>query len=219
MTKDLFGPQLNCVTFLWGDYPYNYEYVNKLFSAIDRHLSYPHNNICFTNIPKGINFGIEILPLTNEWMLKNLKKTIQFDPNNGLYGRILSFDLDNVIIGSLDEFSENDSEFIICESFAKNRKGMNGGNIMAFDAGYGNYIWKELNRRYDYYKRKTKGFERFLYDRLIKKMDFWPNGWVLSYKNHIRKGKGDLSKAKVISCHGSPNPHEIKDKIITNNWR
>ena len=219
LPKDKEIPQLNCITFLWGDKPYNADYVNRLFNSIDRHLSHPHKNICFTNKPEGIRQGIEIKPLTTEWMHKNLKKMVQFDPDNGLIGRILSFDLDNIIIGSLDMFAENNSEFVICESFMESRKGKNGGNLMAFDAGYGIKLWQKLNDNYSFFKRKTKGFERFIYDRLIKDIDFWLKGSVLSYKNHIRKGVGDLSKAKVISCHGNPNPHEIKDKLIVDNWK
>jgi len=217
--KDIKTPQFSCITFLWGNEPYNYDYVNKLFNSIDRHLSYPHKNICFTNLPNRIREGIEIKPLTTEGLLKNLKKAEQFNPNNGLTGRVLSFDLDNVIIDNIDKFAESGAKFIICEAYNRNRKGLNGGNIMSFDSGYGENIWNKLNTKYNFFKKKTKGLERFLYDRLIKNMEFWPKGWVLSYKHHVMTGKGNLSKAKIISCHGTPNPRDIKDPIITKNWR
>lgn len=212
--------KLSCATFLWGNKPYNADYVNRLFNSIDRNLSHPHKNICFTNNPEGIREGIEIKPLTTEGLKGNLKKLEQFNPNNGLEGRILSFDLDNVIIGSLDEFAENNSKFIICEAINKNRKGKNGGNVMAFNAGYGNYIWEKVHEKYNFYKRKSKGMERFLFDKLIKTMDFWPKGKVVSYRHNIKTGKvKDLSKVAIISCHGKPNPADIKDKIIVDNWK
>jgi hypothetical protein len=219
LPEDKELPQLNCITFLWGDDPYNADYVNKLFNGIDRHLSYPHKNICFTNIPEGIRQGIEIKPLTNEWMYKNLKKMIQYDPENGLKGRVLSFDLDNVIIGPLDKFAENKSEFIICEAVYSKRKGKCAGNFMAFDAGYGRYIWEELTQNYEHYKEVTDGSERFLYDRLIKKMDFWPEG-IVSYKQHVLKDKvKNWAKVSIIWHHGKMKPHEVKDKIVVDNWK
>jgi hypothetical protein len=212
-------PQLNCITFLWGDGLYNADYVNRLFNGIDRHLSYPHKNICFTNIPKGIRKGIEIKPLTNEWMYKNLKKMIQYDPENGLSGRVLSFDLDNVIVGSLDKFAENRNDFVICEGVYKKRKGKCAGNFMAFDAGYGKYIWEELIKDYEYYKEITGGSERFLYDKLIRKMSFWPEG-IVSYKQHVLKDKvKNWDKVSIIWHHGKMKPHEVKDKIVVDNWK
>jgi hypothetical protein len=182
-------------------------------------VTYKHKNVCFTNNPEGIREGIEIRPLTNDWMEKNLKKMIQFSPDNGLEGRILSFDLDNVIIGSLDMFAEDKSEFIICEAIYSNRKGKCAGNFMAFNAGYGKDLWGKLNANYQYYKEKTKGSERFLYDILIKKMAFWPKHSIVSYKKHVKKRKvRNWNQVRIIWFHGTPKPHEVKDKIIVNNW-
>lgn len=211
--------EITCITFLWGNYPYTATYVNRLFNAIDRHLSFPHRNVCFTNIPQGIREGIEIKPLHNEWMMGNLKKTIQFAPDSGLTGRVLSFDLDNVILGSLDLYAKYTDEFMICEAVNLRRRGKCGGNFMAFDAGYGKALWKELNRSYKKYENITKGSERLLFDRLVKKMKFWPKETIVSYKQHVRTKKvEDWSKVKIIWCHGDPQLHTIKDKIIVDNW-
>lgn len=211
---------INCITFYWGPGPYFPDYVNKLFNMIDRHLSLPHRNICFTNIPEGIREGIEIRPLHNEWMKGNLRKAIQFDPDNGFKGRVLSFDVDNVILGSLDMYAEYTDEFIICEAVNPKRKGKCGGNFMAFDAGYGKEIWDELNRNYKKYEQETKGMERFLFDRLIKKMSFWPQETIVSYKQHVRKNKvKNWKDVRMIWCHGNPQLHQITNKIVVNNWK
>jgi hypothetical protein len=212
---------INCITFLWGPGPYNAEYVNKLFNMIDKHLTYPHKNICFTNMPEGIREGIEIKPLHNEWMKHNLKKAIQFDPDNGLEGRVLSFDLDIVILNSLDMYAEYTDEFCICEAVNQKRKGKCGGNFMAFDSGYGaETIWKPLIENYEYYEKETEGFERFLYDRLIKKMTFWPQHTIVSYKKHVKKGKvRDWDKVRMIWHHGGHKLEDVKDKITLDNWK
>jgi hypothetical protein len=210
---------INCITFYWGPGPYDAEYVNKLFNMVDRHLSVPHKNICFTNIPEGIREGIEIRPLHNEWMKGNLKKTIQFDPANNFEGRVFSFDLDNVIVGSLDVFAKFTDEFIIQEAIAEKRKGMCAGNFMAFEGGYGKNIWEELNKNYKKYEEETNGSERFFYDRLIKKMKFWPPGYIVSYKKDVKLRKvRNWDKVRIIWFHGAPKPHEIQTKRIINAW-
>lgn len=211
---------INCITFYWGPGPYSAEYVNILFNMIDRHLSIPHKNICFTNIPDGIRDGIEIRPLHTEWMLGNLKKAIQFDPDNNFQGKVLSFDLDNVIIGSLDMFAEFNDEFMIQEAISAKRKGLCAGNFMAFHGGYGKDLWEELNNNYDKYAEETNGSERFLFDRLIKKMKFWPKNYIVSYKKSVKPGKvRDFSNVRILFFHGAPKPHEVHTKLIINNWK
>jgi hypothetical protein len=212
--------EINCITFLWGNYPYNSVYVNRLFNMIDRHLTIPHRNICFTNTPNGIDKRINIIPLHSEWMYKNLKKAIQFDQSNPIDGRILSFDLDNVIISNIDHYAREKSKFIICEAVSQKRKGKSGGNFMAFNSNSMNYIWDELTTNYDYYEKKTQGYERFLFDLLIEEMDFWPKGEIISYRHQFKQGKfEDLSKVKMIWCHGNPQLHEMTDSIVKDNWK
>ena len=46
----------------WGK-AYGPEYVNRLRKGVNRHLSYSHRFICFTDDPTGIEEGIEIFPL------------------------------------------------------------------------------------------------------------------------------------------------------------
>ena len=211
---------INCITFFWGPGPYFPDYVNKLFNMIDRHLHLPHKNICFTNTPTGIRNGIEIRPLHNEWMKGNLKKAIQFDPDNNFEGRVLSFDLDNVIISSIDEFATMKGEFIICPAISPKRKGLNAGNLMAFTGGYGKELWQELNKNYKKYEFETNGSERFLYDKLIPSMSFWPKHTIVSYKKHVKTRKvTDWSKVKMVWLHGSPKPHEVNTKRIISNWK
>jgi hypothetical protein len=187
---------------------------------VDRHLSVPHKNICFTNIPEGIREGIEIRPLHNEWMKGNLKKAIQFDPANNFEGRVLSFDLDNIIVGSLDMFAEYEDEFIIQEAIHPKRKGMCAGNFMGFQGGYGKDIWEEINKNYNKYEKETNGSERFLYDRLIKRMKFWPKNYIVSYKIEVEPGKvSNWRDVRIVWYHGKGKPHEIDTWLTRNNWK
>lgn len=212
--------KLTCITFLWGKEPYNYHYVNKLFNMIDRHLTYPHHRVCFTNIPHGIRADVEIKLLHNEWMKGNLKKAIQFDPENGLEGRILSFDLDNVILQNIDTYAEYSGPFAVCQSINKARKGKPGGNLISFEAGFGAEIWQKLTGNYKHFEVKTQGSERFLLDATVKSFHFWPRDEIVSYRHEILKNKvKDLSKVKMVTCHGRPNPHEIDHPLVIENWK
>lgn len=211
---------INCISFFWGSDPYSPEYVNKLFNSIDRHLSIEHRNICFTNQPEGIREGIEIRPLHNEWMKGNLKKAIQFDLKNNWDGRVLSFDLDNVILNSLDVFSEYTSPFVICAAITKARKGKCGGNFMVFDSDFGHDLWYELNMNYKKYENETGGSERFLYDRLISYPEFFEPGLILSYKAQYNiKNRPNIDNVRMLWMHGKPKPHEIEDPLVIDNWK
>jgi len=220
---------INCVTFYWNDghdCPFSADYVNRLFNSVDRNMTAPHRNICFTDLPDGIREGIEIRPLVTRDWLRNLKKLVQFDPANGFEGRVLSFDLDNVIVGSLDLFARYSGQFAVCGEVSPSRKGKPGGNFLGFPAGFGaKSIWQKVFDNYSYYKKETNGFERYLFDLLInrKKMGFWNDmypGSIASYKVHIRKGAmTDFSNLRMVWCHGKPNPHEIQDGWIRKHWR
>lgn len=197
----------------WTNKELGAEYVSKLYRGVKRNLSTPHRFICFTNIDDlPVDPAIEKRDLPIPYKAGCLPKLYAYAPNNGLQGRVVMMDIDIVVTGDLDEMFSYNGYFMTRSTF-KGAK-LSGGDIAFFEAGTMNWIWNMD-------KEWTEGRERFIYrEYLHDKMDFvqdlYPNQ-LFSYKNHIRK-KGLPENARLVSCHGNPRPHEIKEKWIKEHW-
>lgn len=213
----------------WGNWchPYGVHYVNRLYRGVQRHLTLPHRFVCFTDhIPggdgPGLAAGIEVLPMDVPDWRWNLRKMIVYKPQNGLSGRVLLFDLDVVIVGSIDDIAQYAGEFATCE--AAYRPGGVGGSIIGFAAGFGKrLLWDPLVINHAAIANATMGSERKYYtQRLCNgrcKMDFWQDmypGQVLSYKVDCKNGIPE--GARVVRFHGKPRPHEARDRWLTQHW-
>lgn len=216
--------KLTICCFLWGDWwtPYGIQYVNRLYNSVQRHLTLLYDFICITDklVSLGFSDGIRRIFLDVPDLKWNLKKMFLYKPDNGLSGRIICFDLDVVIIGSLNEIASYDGEFITCE--AVYHPGRPGGSVIGFQAGFGaEELWKPLMQDQQKWEKETKGSERaYFRKRLNGEYDFWQNlypGQILSYKRSC--GNGLPNDVRVVRFHGMPRPHEVEDQWVKENWR
>lgn len=219
---------LTVVSILWGDWckPYGIEYVNKLYSMVKRHLSIPHDFICFTDRPNEIDFftdNIDVRPLDMpDWPL-NFKKLFLYKPGNGLKGRIFYIDLDSVIIGSLDEMASYSGEFCGIAPFNPLlRHKHTAGGLLSFEAGYGEHIWDEVSNNLEYWVEKTKGGnERYVYKHLVENPDRWQDlypGQLVSYRLSCRWKKEPPPDARFIAFYAVLRPHLATEKWIKEAW-
>ena len=218
--------EITIVCFLWGNWGggRGVEYVNKLYFGVKRHLSISHRFVCLTDRIKGEGFakGVELLCLDVPNWRWNLKKMFLYKPDNGLYGRVLAFDLDVVIIGNLDDIARYRGEFATCE--AAYHRGRMGGSLLGFSSGFGlTRLWEPLISNPRRVENKTGGSERKYLGLQLKNkdVDFWQDlypGQVLSYKVDCQKGVPE--NARVIRFHGRPRPHDVVDnhKWMRENW-
>jgi hypothetical protein len=105
---------LTVTTFLWREphgahnklYLYGPEHVHRMRSMLARHLRTPHELVCITNQPEGLDPEIRTVPLDERLLLPGLRlpKLMVFRPDAGdwLSSRILLLDLDTVIV---DDFT------------------------------------------------------------------------------------------------------------------
>lgn len=218
---------LNIVCFLWHGDRWSedddgHEYVNRLYRSVQRNLTIPHNFICLTNMPDGLEDGIIIRPLHAPSWKGCLPKVCMFDPLLGLRGQVLSLDIDVVITGSLDELAGYRGNFAVRSSFADPR--LLDGDIVGFKVGYRtNAVWNPLKLDPKKVEHITGGRERYWYRHVFgNDMDKWQElypGQLLSYKRHIRRTGVLPEDARIVSCHGRPRPHEIDEEWAINNWR
>jgi hypothetical protein len=225
---------------LWGDWPsgdkvLGVEYVNKLYRAVQRNLTLPHRFVCFTDSSKAhlLSDGIIRQPMDIPTRRGETPKWIFYKPNNGLTGRVLGMDLDTVILGNIDRWAEREEEFIIRKTFNPQRMKTCraiGGDMVSFYAGTLTCLWDVIVKDPRKFEAIGKGDERIAYDQFLPSeteiaywQDLFPDEYI-SFKRHHRKiydrqeRKDYLEKAKVISFHGKPRPHEVNKPFVKKNW-
>ena len=211
---------------LWGDWcaPHGITYVNKLYRMVERHLSIPHDFICFTDRSgekDKFMDGIDVRPLdVPDWPL-NFKKLFLYKPNNGLKGRILFIDLDSVIIDSIDEMASYSGEFCGIKPFNLNVQHTAGG-LLSFEAGFGEHIWDQVSKNVDYWEKLTGGGnERFVYHHLIPNPDRWQDlypGHLVSYRLSCMNKSKPPENARLIAFYAIKKPHKAREQWIKNAW-
>ncbi len=201
-------------------------YVNRLYRSVGRNLSTPHRFLCFTNEPEGIE--CETRPHTSPSWLGCLPRLFQYSEESGLTGQILSLDIDIVIVGSLDDLASYRGDFCVRGKFAPQFKWKIDGDIIGFRAGkHHDVLWRPFVDNPKKMERLTGGRERWWYREVHgvggenggvdKWQDLFPNQ-IVSYKRHVRNLDEVPAGARLVSCHGRPRPHEIKEPWAKEHW-
>jgi hypothetical protein len=103
---------------------YKPNYVLKLKSMVARNLEQPHNFVCFTDNPEGLD-GIDCLELPDKTLEGWWSKINLFRADLPFTGPMLYLDLDIVITGRLDSMVDSipaDIDFAIIRQWKKNIK-------------------------------------------------------------------------------------------------
>lgn len=203
---------LNFVTINWRDYQgRGVEYTNCLYDSVTRNLKegMPGRFIVFTDEPytRGYTPGIEVraLPETDirGWYNKNQLFMGNIVPDGD---RIVYFDLDTVIVGSLDDIAAYDGDFAILRDFYR----PNGlqSSVMLWEAGTCNYIWNQYAKAGcpEVFGGDQAWIEEVVSAPVILQAEF-PHKFV-SYKKDARFGIPVDSS--VVVFHGNPRPHEAE---------
>ncbi len=219
----------NVICIKWGQ-SYGSEYVNRLYNMVERNTTFPFEFYCFTDNKEGLSGEIIVKPLpvlevSQEDNKYSYRKEAGLCADNlgGLNGqRVLYFDLDTVIVDSIDCFftRPQGDEFIIINDW--NTKGDHVGQASCYS-----WVVGSLGFVKEYFEQHPKevvdrfftASQEYLSDQVIKKfgkLNFWPDNWCRSFRFHCLP-IGPLrhfmtakipAGAKILVFHGSPNPHE-----------
>lgn len=213
----------------WGT-KYDSEYVNRLRNMVARHLSFPHEFICFTDDAVGLDDGIETRPLI-EGLVGWWNKIVLFKPDAFEFDRlVLYFDLDLVIIDSIDFLAQSSADLTILRD-PKHSLSYNS-SVMAIRAGRCADIYDRFTTDLDHVVRSFKGDQQFiaecrpnaaLFPRekiLSFKLETSSNAWSwlpLKWPRRHWPAPPWLSTpmpadAAIILFHGLPNPPDVVDK-------
>ena len=211
----------------WGS-RYGPEFVNRLFSSIQRHTKRPTKLYCFTDNQEDINKDVICKPLP----FIKLPYDISFTPWRklcvwqyplyNLKGDVLFLDLDLVITGNLDCFFDYRPGFYcVIENWTQ--IGQNIGNTSCFRLPIGKYvsIFNEFQNNPTKIWKKYHIEQIYLSNR-IKEQVFWPSDWCKSFKHdllpkwplRIWKQANLPIGTSVVAFTGKPDP----DDVIRGEW-
>ena len=227
---------INIVCCLWGDWPeegWGQEYVRRLYRGVRRNYHKPFQFTCFSDrasYDEWVN-GITYKPLRAPSWMGCLPKTYVYSPQAHLTGRVLLFDLDNVITGPIDALANYSGPLAVRGKFRGQM--IPDGDMLAFEAGSptAQLLWERIVSDPTAVEKSTGGRERFYIRETIGgPIDMWqdilPTGTVLSYKNHLR-GLPLPTETSVVSFHdggtvgGASRPHKLLDTVpwLKDHWR
>jgi hypothetical protein len=151
---------ISFVTWKWHDRTsarrkFRAKHVNVLFAMIRRHYPRPYRAICITDDPEGLDPGIEALPMPVRF--DNLKsphgerfpscycRLWVFSREAVVLGeRILSLDIDVVILGDPQKLVDRDEDFV---GWCDKRFGWGkiAGGVYLLRTGSLPYIWEDFD--------------------------------------------------------------------------
>lgn len=204
------------------------KYVNNLYLGVKRFAEQSFQFICFTNLALNVLPDIKLRPFKKVSYSGVLPRLFMFSEEAGLFGhQVLCLDLDVVITGSLKDIMGYRGKFCTRSKFKPGEEYKLDGDIMSFAAckETEDMFWKPFIADIEAAEKLTQGRERYWIRHVIggeDKADRWNRlypGSVKSYKRHITKIRHIPKGTSIISCHGLPRPHEIKDNWIKKYWK
>lgn len=224
----------------WGVNERGIEYINKLYRGVQRNLPLPFQFICYTNesIQDQLDQEITVKPLEFPASLcgaMNLPRGYMFCLDSGLTqgDQVLVLDLDIVIVGSLNDIASYTGDFCVRSAFHDPTKKKMDGDIIGFRPSrrLEELFWDNLINDYQEALQRTGGSERYWLREVVGNnfsegdCDRWEQvcpAQIISFKLGMRdQGQSDKlpANARIVSCHGTPQPHQLKYDWVKENWR
>lgn len=182
--------------------PYTPAYVQRIRRRVCEHLTAPHNFVCLTDLPVN---GVDTVPLAHKWP-GYWSKIELFRP--GLFtGRVLYFDLDTDIVGSLDDLARFDGRFAMVHDWTED---IGASPVMAWDADRLNVadVYEPFARNPTGAMASARGDQDWISNSLPWKSlrGLYPGQIVSRWLECVEEVP---EGARVVCWHGTPRPHEI----------
>lgn len=231
--------EINILCVRFGN-KYGIEYVERLRNMVARHITVPYKFLCLTDSNIVLQ-GVHNITQRNAGYPKGWwHKVHMFDPDLPIAGRILYFDLDVVIHNNIDKLTYYmNRDFVGIRDFNRkfhpSWKNLNS-SVLAWNHGTLADIYTKF-RENPGQAQRLHGDQDWIFRCARDRLNFWPDEWVQSYKWEIRR-KEELTlvqgkrrfksvdhsvmpnpECSVAVFHGDPNPEDVQDKFVVDNWR
>lgn len=225
------APSRILLSMKWGTL-YRADYVNVLYNAAREQIRGPFRFVCLTDDATGFVPGIEALPIPDIGCTPEMwrhgawpKLSVFLKDLHGLAGRALFIDLDSVICGPLDPFFDHPAPIVgldcgdnwfprVADPKAPR---LLGTGVFAFDLAGQTQIIERFQKDPQTAFRECDLEQKWV-ERTAHSLDYWPPGWVISFKRWLRRPIGvDLFLAPkapppdtgVLAFHGIPRPADL----------
>jgi len=234
---------LTVVCWKWkpsGPYRSNFDgsHVNVLRNMVERHLHVPHEFVCITDDDDGIDSRIRVVPLWDDfasvpspWGKGNpscYRRLRAFAPESKeiLGERILSIDLDCVIVGDITPLVETEADFKIWGDTAKGTP--YNGSLWLLKAGSRSQVWTEFDPVKSPQIGKSLGYvgsdQAWIAACLGQDEKKWTaRDGIYSFRNEIKHTRELPTDARMVMFHGQYDPWmmDVRRKYpwIDQHWR
>ncbi|MDR1426127.1 MAG: hypothetical protein LBI70_04030 [Rickettsiales bacterium] len=228
----------NVICIKWGSSVYSAKHVNHLYRSVLKNSSYRINFYCFTDDRRDLAEGIvprDIPPLKNVgkigWFIYQKEVGLCDDDLGGLEGqRVLYFDLDTILVDSIDPFFElpRNDEFYIIEDWNHRNAMVGQASCYSWRVGALGYVKSHFEEHQeDIHRKFGSASQEYLSSKIIEKygkLNFWPRTWCRSFKQHClptplvpflrRFREARIPEGTKIVCfHGKPKPEDAAQGI------
>lgn len=206
----------------WGTL-YGADYVNRLYSMVERNITAPFRFVCLTDNASGIRREVECHPCpeidlpprqrNRGWRKINLwaRQVDGLEPGSDA----LFIDLDVVITASIDPFFSHrpQATFLVIRNWTQPSKRIGNTSVYRFRVGSHPDLLENLLRNQASLLPRYHNSQTYISEN-IREMDFWPDDWCRSFKVHcVPKGlkryfmEPHLPQGtRIVAFPGKPNP-------------
>lgn len=200
--------------------------VNVLRRMVERHYPKRHRFVCVTDDPRGLDRGIDVVPLWSDFADVRVENTAKhpscyrrlraFSPDIAkVFGdRFVSLDLDLVITGELAPLWDRPEPFV-CYSGTRGPGHLNG-SMWLLTAGAFPHVWRDFDPDRSPALARSAGFfgsdQGWMSYCLAKTAATWGKAdGVVSFRNEIRTNRPAVlpNGARVVVMHGAMKPWDI----------
>lgn len=202
---------------------YRAEHVNTFRNMVERHLHMPHEVVCVTDTPKGIDPRVRIVPLWSDfadvpsphggYSPACYRRLRAFAPEmKDIIGpRFVSMDLDVVIVDDITPLLQRTEDFIIWGS--KLRTTAYNGSMWMMDAGARSQVWTEFDPAKTPHMTRKAGLhgsdQAWLTLCLGAKESTWTpeRDGVYAFRSDLKRRRYELPEdARIVFFQGANDP-------------
>lgn len=231
---------LSVITFLWRDPKYRWndrflytaDHVNRLAASVRRNLHIPHEFVCVTDMPEGIDASVRIVPLWDDHRAMGgcYMRLKLFSPEmRELIGeRFVQIDVDSVVVGDLTPLLDRNDDFIAWRNIGYPTTPYCGSMFM-MRAGARPDVWSTFDPVVSPKIASAENLcgtdQAWMGHVLGKDMPSWSAAdGVLSFRSDINaKHRGELPPgARIVFFHGpyDPSMPAIQERgWVREHWR
>ncbi|CAB4138114.1 hypothetical protein UFOVP328_307 [uncultured Caudovirales phage] len=241
MTETQTTQPVDCACLIHSD-GYGWQYVDKLYSMLTRHLSRPVNLHVYTEESRPVPAPY-IKHSLIDWGIQGPKKSwwykIQLFNKQFHSGPLLYFDLDTVIVNNIDWLPQlNLRYFWTIRDFKHlwrpTHQGINS-SVMFWDTEQFDWVWHGFMQNSIHQNmRRYPGDQDYLSDTIFQpRLRYFAESWVQSWRWQCLDGGYNFKQrawktpnsgtdipdtTSVLVFHGHPKPHEIQDPTVVKHW-